>query len=519
MSEQAGRILSLWAATGRATTHPALEDAIDVDVAVIGGGIAGLTAALALKRAGQTVAVLEAARVGTGVTGSTTGKVTSLHRLAYTELAGRHGADAARIYGLANEAAIGHVAGTVEGEGIDCGFRRVANYTYAESERTLQLVREEAALAGRLGLPASFTTEVPLPFAVKGAVRFDGQAQIHALRYVQGLARAVAGDGSFVFEESPATGFRDGSPAVVDAERGSVRATEIIVATNMPFGDGGSFARRCYPHRSYIVAARSVLPPLEATFVSVDEPMRSILTVDVDGAGYVLAGGEGHPASEITDSAERYRRLTAFARDSLGAGEIAYRWSTQDAMPADGLPYVGLMSPDSRHVHVITGLRKWGLTNGTAAALILRDTLCGRHNPWAAVFDSTRVVEGAGAALDEVAGPAPAAEADAHAPAADVTAPASGPADVTAARTVLAPGEGRVVDVDGAKTAVYLSPAGAVSAVSAVCTHLGCTVEFNPADVTWDCPCHGSRFKTDGTVIQGPATRNLASGPAPAELR
>jgi glycine/D-amino acid oxidase-like deaminating enzyme len=209
-------------ASSGATTYAALDEAVDVDVAVIGGGIAGLTAALALKRAGQTVAVLEAARVGTGVTGNTTGKVTSLHRLAYTELAGRHGAEAARAYGLANQAAIEHVAGTVEGEAIDCGFRRVSNYTYAESERTLELVREEAALAGRLGLPASFTAEVPLPFAVKGAVRFDNQAQIHALRYVQGLARAVAGDGSFVFEESPATGFRDGSPAVVDTERGSV---------------------------------------------------------------------------------------------------------------------------------------------------------------------------------------------------------------------------------------------------------------------------------------------------------
>lgn len=503
----AGKFLSIWAATSAATSYAALDADLDVDVAVIGGGIAGLTAALALKRAGQTVAVLEAARVGSGVTGNTTGKVTSLHRLAYTELAGRHGAEAARIYGEANEAAIQHVAGTVAAEGIDCGFRRVSNYTYAESERTLDLVREEAALAGRLGLPASFTAEVPLPFAVKGAVRFDGQAQVHALRYVQGLARAVAGDGSFVFEDSPATGFRDGTPAVVNTERGSVRAREIIVATNMPFGDRGVFDERCYLHRSYIVAGRTALPPLDSTFLSADEPMRSILTIDFDGTSYVLAGGEGHPASERHDSADRYRRLSSFALDRLAADEIVYRWSTQDAMPADGLPYVGLMSPDARHLHVITGLRKWGLTNGTAAALILRDTLCGRHNPWAAVFDSTRVLEGSQAVRDEAAAPA----VDGHAPAAGVTSPAP--------RTVLAPGEGRVVDVDGAKTAVYLSPAGDVSAVSAVCTHLGCTVDFNPADVTWDCPCHGSRFKTDGTVIQGPATRNLASSPAPAELR
>ena len=504
--QPAGRLLSLWAATGGTASYAPLDASLDVDVAVIGGGIAGLTAALALKRAGQTVAVLEAARVGTGVTGNTTGKVTSLHRLAYSELAARHGASIAGAYGQANEAAIEHIAAVVAAEGIDCGFRRVANYTYAESGQALALVREEAALAARLGLPASFTTDVPLPFAVRGAVRFDGQAQIHALRYVQGLARAVAGNGSFVFEESPATGFRDGSPAVVATERGSVRATEIIVATNLPFGDHGLYAGRCYAHRSYIVAGRSAVPPLDATFVSVDEPMRSILTIEVEGTSYVLAGGEGHPATASVDSAERYRRLAAFARVRLGAGEIVFRWSTQDAMPADGLPYVGRMAPESRHVHVITGLRKWGLTNGTAAALILRDTLCGADNPWAAVFDSTRRTR----ATEAV--PAHAAEA---VPGADGAAPpAVAPGDVAMGGDV-SPGEGKVVDVEGARTAVYVSPAGDVQAVSAVCTHLGCTVEFNSTDVTWDCPCHGSRFTTDGIVIQGPATRNLAASPAP----
>jgi glycine/D-amino acid oxidase-like deaminating enzyme len=495
-----GKPVSLWVATGGLTDYASLQAVIDVDVAVIGGGIAGLTAALALKRAGHTVAVLEAARVGTGVTGNTTGKITSLHRLVYTELAGRHGADTARSYGMANEAAIEHVAATVADEGIDCDFRRVSNYTYAETDHALALVREEADLAVRLGLPSSFTTEVPLPFAVKGAVRFDGQAQIHAVKYLQGLARAVDGDGSFVFEESRALGFQDGSPAAVHTERGSVRARDVIVATNLPFGDRGIFDERCYPHRSYIVAARTAFPRLDATFISVDEPMRSILTVDVDGISYVLAGGEGHPAAENTDSAERYRRLTAFARDGLGASEVVFRWSTQDAMPVDGLPYVGLMSPASRHLHVITGLRKWGLTNGTAAALMLTDALCGRHNPWAAVFDSTRNAPASGAARSAKA---------------TLSAAAPGLTGGLTSRPALAPGEGGVVDVAGEKTAVYIGPAGDVHAVSAVCTHLGCTVGFNPAEVTWDCPCHGSRFTTDGTVIQGPASRNLASKPAP----
>jgi glycine/D-amino acid oxidase-like deaminating enzyme/nitrite reductase/ring-hydroxylating ferredoxin subunit len=495
-----GRPISLWLATAGQTGYPSLAGDVEVDVAVIGGGVAGLTAALALKRGGLTVAVLEASRVGTGVTGHTTGKVTSLHRLAYAELAERHGASTARSYGEANQAALEHIARTVSEENIDCSFRRVSNYTYAESQDAADLVRTEADLAARLGLPCSFTTDVPLPFPVRAAVRFDGQAQLHALKYLQGLAAAVDGDGSFVFEASRVSGLRDGAPGVVDTERGSVRAHDIIVATNVPFGDQGSFETRCYPHRSYIVASRAQLPAMDATFISADEPLRSILTIDVEGTSYVLTGGEGHRVTDGGDSADRYARLAAFSRDRLGAGNAEFRWSTQDIMTVDGLPYVGLMSSGGKHVHVITGLRKWGLTNGTAAALILADTLSGRRNPWAAVFDSNRPTP-QGAEI-------PALLRETKPQAAGKPAPG-----------LPAPGEGTVVDADGEPVAVYAHPDGKLQAVSAVCTHLGCTVGFNAEDATWDCPCHGSRFATDGTVIQGPATANLQSKLLPGSVK
>jgi glycine/D-amino acid oxidase-like deaminating enzyme/nitrite reductase/ring-hydroxylating ferredoxin subunit len=498
-----GEPVSLWVATGGTTDYPVLRGDLEIDVAVIGAGIAGLTAALALKRAGHTVAVIETARVGTGVTGHTTGKVTSLHRLAYTGLARSHGADTARTYGQANQAAIEHVAHVVAEEGIDCDFRQVANYTYAETDDALELVRAEAALAAQLGLPATFTTDVPLPFPVKGAVRFDGQAQIHAVKYLQGLAQAVNGGGSFVFEETRAQQVHDGSPAVVDTGSGTVRARNIIVATNVPFGGQGLFDVRCHPHRSYLVAGRVDTPPLDATFISAEEPLRSILTVSVGGTSYVLTGGEGHRVSEAGDTAARYRRLAAFAHDRLGVGEVAYRWSTQDGIPLDGLPYVGLMSPTARHVYVITGLRKWGLSNGTAAALILADTLSGRENGWAAVFNSNRITPVASARRFM--------KENIKTIAADLTGKLSG----RPSHAALAPGEGTVIKLNGESTAVYKDADGQVHAVSAICTHLGCTVGFNPSDTTWDCPCHGSRFATDGTVIQGPATRNLPPGPQP----
>ena len=501
-----GRQISLWLATAGATGYPALDTDLEVDVAVVGAGIAGLTAALALKRAGHTVAVLEAARIGTGVTGHTTGKVTSLHRLVYTELADRHGPDAARTYGQANQAAIEHIARVVAEEGIDCDFRRLSNYTYAESDDARAKVRAEAEMAARLGLPSDFTADVPLPFAVRGAVRFDGQAQFHAVKYVQGLAHAVEGGGSRVFEDSRVTSVRDGAPAAVRTGQGTVRAREVVLATNVPFGYRVFPADRYYLHRSYLIASKVPSTRLDGTFISVDEPMRSILAIDVGGSHFVLVGGEGHRATEPGDAAARYRRLAAFSRERLGTGEISFRWSTQDTMPVDGLPYIGPLSPADGHVHVITGLRKWGLTNGTAGALILADTLSGRHNPWAVVFDSNRKIA-AGASAGE-------AGAQTFQPA--QPAPPEQPEDNQAAVAALRAGEGIVVELGGQPTAVYAAASGELRAVSAVCTHLGCTVEFNPDEATWDCPCHGSRFATDGKVIQGPAAVNLERKPSPS---
>ena len=492
------RLISLWLATAAQTDYARLDEDLEVDAVIVGGGIAGLTAALVLKRRGLTVAVLEASRVGTGVTGNTTGKVTSLHRLAYSGLASAHGPDTARAYGEANEAAITHIAQTVAGERIDCGFRRVANYTYAETDEAVGRVRAEADLAASLGLPAGFTADVPLPFAVKGAVRFEHQAQLHSVNYLQGLARAVDGGGSRVFERSPARSIRDGTPAEVTADGGTLRARDVVVASNVPFEGRERFAERLYLHRSYIVACPVRDFPADSTFISVDEPLRSMLSVSLAGTDYVLVGGEGHRVPEDGRPAERFERLAAFARERLGAERPAYSWSTQDAMPVDGLPFAGPMPPAAQHVYVITGLRKWGLTNGTAAALAVADRIAGTESRWARLFDTNRSVRTEAAAPSS---PVPAA-------------PASGAAQLGE----LSPGQGTVIDDGGEPTAVYADAAGSLRALTAVCTHLGCTVGFNASARTWDCPCHGSRFALNGSVIQGPAERDLAPRDVPATL-
>ena len=495
----AGKAVSLWVDTAPATSYPALEDEIETDVAIVGGGIAGLTSALLLKQAGVRVVVIEAGRVGTGVTGHTTGKVSSLQRLVYGELRRSFGERGARAYGEANQAAIEQVAALVESEAIDCDFRRVANYTYAESEASLEQVKREAALARELGLPAAYTDSVPLPFPVRGAVRFDEQAQFHAAKYLVGLARAVAGGGNYVFEESRVTDIDDGTPCRVATESGSATAGAAIVATNFPILDRGLFFARCHPHRSYLVAAALDGPAPEGTFISAEEPLRSIMPHRAADRDLLLVGGEGHRASDKVDVAERYRRLDAWARERFSVASLGYRWSTQDAMPIDGVPYVGRMSPFSRNVYVATGFRKWGLSNGTAAAMILADHILERPNPWARVFNSNRLRPLAGGRrfLTE-----------------NLRAGVRLVRDRVASRESglpeLGPGEGRVVELGGEKVAVHRDGSGEVHAVSAVCTHLGCIVEWNGPEATWDCPCHGSRFDHAGGVIQGPATEDLA---------
>ncbi|MEJ7786829.1 MAG: FAD-dependent oxidoreductase, partial [Solirubrobacteraceae bacterium] len=321
-----GKAVSLWVDTAAETDHPKLGGAVEVDVVIVGGGIAGLSAAVLLKQKGSRVAVIEAARVGTGVTGHTTGKVSSLHQLVYRELRRSFGVGGAQIYAEANQAAIEQVARLVELESIECDFQRVTNYTYAESGAALERVKDEAAIACQLGLPAEFTDSVPLPYPVAGAVRLPDQAQLHATNYLVGLARSVAGDGSHVFEQTRVVGVKDGARCEVETEEGSITAGAVIIATNFPILDRGLFFARCHPHRSYLVALGYEGGPLDGTFISADEPMRSILSYRTGDRNLLLVGGEGHRASEKVDLSKRYRKLETWAREHFSVSSLEYRW-------------------------------------------------------------------------------------------------------------------------------------------------------------------------------------------------
>jgi glycine/D-amino acid oxidase-like deaminating enzyme/nitrite reductase/ring-hydroxylating ferredoxin subunit len=472
-----------------------LSTDLEVDVAVVGAGITGITTALLLKRGGATVAVLEAGGVGAGITGFTTGKVTSLHGTVYREVVSGFGKEGARTYAQANEGGLGLVARLVRELEIDCDFRRKPNYTYSTSPTGLRDLEQEVEAAADAGLAVTFTDSLDLPYPVSGAVGLADQAEFHARKYLLALAEQVTGDGSHVFEHTRVLAVDQGPPVRVLANGHAVTAESVVVATGMPILDRGLYFARETPVRSYVVAVHAPWRP-HGMYISADQPTRSLRTHPVESGELVLVGGESHKPG-TGDPVRSYARLEQFAREHFDVGEVAYRWSTQDYVTADGLPYVGRLWPFSDRVLTATGFRKWGLANGTAAAMMLSDRVLGEDNPWARAFDSMRVKP-----LASVRGMLEEGLQDGFYFFADRVRKRASAGDVP-------PGEGRVVGSGLSQAAVHRDEEGEVHAVSARCTHLGCIVSWNSAERSWDCPCHGSRFDVDGRVLQGPAVKPL----------
>ena len=387
--------LSLWRLDSPGQIYPKLSGHVEVDVAVVGAGITGLTTAYLLKKAGHTVAVVEKATVGAGTTGRTTGKVTSQHGLIYNDLEQSHGRETAQRYAAANQAAVGQVASIVADESIDCDWSRQDNYVFTTQPEQVGKFRREAEVAASLGLPASFEKTSPLTFEITAAVKFAGQGRINAQKYLLGLAAAVQGGGSYVFERSNVIGIRDGRggvPTRIRTGHGRVVARDVIVASNvptLPLMARGGYCVLEYPTESYIVAAPT-RQKLAGMYISPDADHYSILPIEHDGQPMILIGGGGHVSGMRLSKEKRFRRLASYGAVHFGIESVSNKWSDRDYTAYDRLPLVGELYPWSRHVYVATAFQKWGLSNGTAAAIMLRDRLVGADNDWAETFRTDR---------------------------------------------------------------------------------------------------------------------------------
>ena len=489
---------SYWVETAPPPTFTELAADVSTDVCVIGGGIVGITTAVLLKRAGKRVILVEQDGVVRGTTGYTTAKVTSGHSVIYSELEKKHSAETARAYADANEAGLAKIRELAAD--IDCDLETKPNFVYSESADQVDSIKSEVEAAQRAGLQVSFVTETDLPYEVAGALRQEDQAQFHPLKYLGPLAKEIAGEGSFVFDRTRAVDVDEGSPCCVRTDKGSITCEDVVVATNYPFLDRGLFFARVHPKRSYCISGPVPADKLvDGMYISTDEPTRSVRTIRDGDRTLMLIGGEGHNVGQEDDTEKHYTNLETWARERFGMTEITHRWSTQDGSPVDQIPYVGTLRRSSENLYVATGFKKWGMTNGTTAAMLIGDLILGRENPYATLYDPHRVTVSASASTfveeNVKVGTKLVGDRIAH--------PQRGGVED------LAPGEAAVIGQGVGQVAAYRDDAGTLHAVSAVCTHLGCIVNWNPAEKTWDCPCHGSRFGYEGNVIQGPAVRDL----------
>lgn len=498
-SGMAGNHISYWLDTTPETSYTPLSGEVEVDVAIVGGGMAGLSAAYFLTEAGKRVAVIERGRIATGVTGHTTAKLTSQHGLLYTDLISKLGEDRARQYAEANETAIAQVVRIAEAHHINCDIQRMPAYLYAVDAEGRKQLMEEAESATLANLHAEYTEHVPLPFPVAAAVRFENQGIFHPRKYLLAVAEIVIKNGCHIFERTVAEEIvekEDG--CTVTCSSGVVRARDVVIATNYPIKDPKLFFARLTTRQSYVVAVRLEQKFPLAHFYSTEKNFHS-LRPHLAGTDdeIVLVGGEYHPTGQESNVAARYDALETWAREHLPVISVEYSWSTHDAESFDRVPMVGKLSMSSDHLYVATGFKGWGMTNCTAAGMLLRDEILGLENNWSKLYNPSRIKSFFSTEMLAY-------------DVGSVTTLIKGKLSHLPKLTEdMAPGEARKAEIDGEKIAVYKDEEGGCHIISAVCTHMGCIVNWNNAERTWDCPCHGSRFDIDGRVVHAPAVCNL----------
>jgi glycine/D-amino acid oxidase-like deaminating enzyme/nitrite reductase/ring-hydroxylating ferredoxin subunit len=498
--EPSQNYLSYWVHSTPPRDLPSAELPGETDVVVVGGGIAGVTTAYLLTQAGKQVVLLEADRLGLGTTGGTTAKVSAQHGMKYYQLALNRGKEAAEAYAASNSAALEWIADESTQVGSNCDFERRDCYIFTRDSEQRDEIALEVAEAVQAGLPMELVEgDIGLPFDVAAAAKLPDQAQFDPRRWLLALAERAVSQGCVIVEHSRVSGVRGtSSPFTVKTPQGDVRAPDVVIATHYPILDRGLFFARLDPIHD-LVAAAEIAEQLPGMYKGLDTG-HSVRTVPTaDGRQLLIALGEHHRTGEAGDASERYQRLARWAQAEFDIKEPAYRWSAHDLNTPDGMPYIGRYHPMARGLWVATGFGQWGMTGGTLAGLLLSDLITGIGNPWAELYDPSRVP-----ALKSVSRVAKSNLQVAKHLVGDHARALSGtdPRD-------LKPGEA-TVSVRGVRpVAAYRDADDTLHAVSARCTHLGCLVQFNNAEHTWDCPCHASRFELDGAVLHGPAVDPL----------
>lgn len=491
---------SIWRDTTDLPTFPTLSEDISTEVAVVGAGITGITTAYLLTKAGYKVTILEAGEILSGTTGFTTAKITAQHGLIYQHLLKHFGEENARLYYDSNSKAMEWIINTAEELNLSCGMKRESAYLYADAgdEKTLKQLQQEYEAYEKLGLPGEWLDNVSIPLMVSGAIKMPEQARFHPLQYLKGLLKVVLDNGGVIYEHTMMSDkIEKNGLLTLITEQGDHRISckYVVSASHYPFYDGGAlYFSRLHADRSYCMAIQPETDYEGGMYLSAGDPTRSLRAVEWEGNNWVIVGGENHKTGQGICTIGHYENLELFAGNLLGIKSIPYRWSAQDLVTVDKVPYMGKMSKDEE-IYIATGYGKWGMTSGTLAAQIISDQIRRKDNPYTELYNPSRIdlsagikdliVQNANVAKELVAGKV----------------------EIVHKKTKdLEADEGAVVRHDGKRVGAYRDPEGKLHLVDTTCTHMGCECEWNDGERSWDCPCHGSRFSYDGEVLDGPAT-------------
>lgn len=491
---------SLWRDTVDLPTFPKLAEDHVTDVAIVGGGITGITTAYLLAKAGYKVTLLEAGGLFAGTTGFTTAKITAQHGMVYNDLTKHFGEEQAFAYFRSNSEAMDWIVATAGELDLSCGLVRedAILYVDAEDEKTLKELEAEFKAYQKLGIPGEWQDNISLPLMAGGAIKLPGQYRFHPLQYLKGLLQVVLDKGGVIYEHTMIGEKVDTDGHLTlytEGEEHSIKCRHAVSASHFPFYDGGGlYFTRLHADRSYSLAIEPETDYEGGMYLSASQPTRSLRAVEWNGRKLVLVGGDGHKTGQGICTFGHYENLEVFAGELLGIKSIPYRWSAQDLITVDKVPYIGKLSGEEE-IYIATGFAKWGMTNGTLAALMIADQITGKANPYTELYDPSRfkaspgiknfIVQNSNVAKELVAGKLEIV----HKKTRDLQAD-----------------EGAVVFHDGKRVGAYRDTGGKLHLVDRTCTHMGCECEWNDGERSWDCPCHGSRFSYEGEVLEGPAT-------------
>jgi glycine/D-amino acid oxidase-like deaminating enzyme/nitrite reductase/ring-hydroxylating ferredoxin subunit len=501
MRRGSGTTIPVWSDTGLQEPPGSLDGTTTADVCVVGAGIAGLSVAYSLCLEGLSVVVLDARYPGSGETGRTTAHLSNALDDRYVHLEKLHGVDGARLAASSHTRAIDRIEEIVRVEGIHCAFERCDGYLFPKEGGDPRELENELAASHRAGLADVDWSDWPVGNdSTAKCLRFPRQAQFDPLEYVAGLVAAIRSMGSRVVSAAHVAEFED-KPARVKTRGGvTIAAGSIVVATNSPVNDRVAIHTKQAAYRSYAVALRMPAGALRALMWDTDDPYHYVRAARRSGEELLIVGGEDHKTGQADDEyAERFDRLAKWAlRHFPFAGDVVYRWSGQVLEPNDGLAFIG-RNPGDENTYIVTGDSGHGMTHGTLAGLIVPDLIAGRANPWADLYDPGRVRIGAASEFAKE-------NANVAAQYLDLVKPGE-----AASEAEIPAGSGAILREGLNRIAAFKDESGVVHRRSAICPHLGCVVQWNDLEKTWDCPCHGSRFASEGSVVNGPATSSLRS--------